>query len=127
MLRDAHLIGFVGTADIDRAVSFYEETLGLTLLSRDPFACEFDANGTSIRVTPVPEVVVVPYTALGWRVRDIAATARELTNRGVTFERFPGMELDELGVWRSPGGAQVAWFKDPDGNLLSLTQQPDED
>lgn len=82
----------------------------------------FDAHGTRLRVTTVREVVPAPYTLLGWMVDDIAATIRTLGQAGVEFERYPGISQDELGIWTAPGGASIAWFKDPDGNLLSLTQ-----
>lgn len=85
-------------------------------------ACVFDANGTMLRVTAVPEVARAGYTVLGWRVVDITAAARELSARGVTFLRFDGMDQDADGVWTSPGGSRIAWFADPDGNTLSLTQ-----
>ena len=122
MLAGDDLIAFVATADAERARAFYAGTLGLELDSESPFACVFRAAGTMLRVTVVERVVPAPYTVLGWAVADIAARVHELSARGVVFERYEGVEQDELGVWRSPGGALVAWFKDPDGNLLSLTQ-----
>jgi hypothetical protein len=82
----------------------------------------FKAPGTSLRVTVVERVQPAPYTVLGWGVEDIAATIAALADHGVSFARFEGVEQDELGIWQSPSGAQVAWFKDPDGNLLSVTQ-----
>jgi len=75
-----------------------------------------------LRVTAVAEVARPGYTVLGWRVADITATVRELTGRGVVFLRYDGMNQDEDGVWTTPGGDKVAWFADPDGNVLSLTQ-----
>ena len=118
------VVAFIATTDVNRAREFFRDTLGLTLVSEDPFACVFDAHGTPLRVTVVNEVAVAPYTVLGWTVPDIAAEIRGLTATGVTFERFDVVEQDELGVWTAPGGAEVAWFKDPDGNTLSLTQLP---
>jgi catechol 2,3-dioxygenase-like lactoylglutathione lyase family enzyme len=122
MLATSDLIAFVPTTDLARARSFYESVLGLRLDSEGPFACVFDANGVMLRVTPVNEVARVPYTVLGWRVADIGATVRDLTDRGVGFVRYEGMEQDEIGIWATPGGDRVAWFRDPDGNTLSLTQ-----
>ena len=117
------IVAFVATRDTDRARAFYRDTLGLHLVAEQlPFALVFDANGTTLRVTIVHEIVVAPYTVLGWEVADIAATARKLADAGVKLERFPGMSQDESGVWTSPGGARVAWFKDPDGNVLSVTE-----
>jgi predicted enzyme related to lactoylglutathione lyase len=121
-LPGSELIAFLATADLATARVFYEKGLGLPIAGESPIACTFDANGTTLRVIAVEKVTVAPYTVLGWNVADIEASIRELTSRGVVFERFEGVEHDELGVWRSPGGARVAWFKDPDGNTLSLTQ-----
>ena len=122
MLDAADLIAFAATTDLDRARVFYEQVLGLTVTEQTDLACVFDANGTMLRVTAVPEVARAGYTVLGWRVADITAAARELSARGVTFLRFNGMDQDADGVWTSPGGGRIAWFADPDGNMLSLTQ-----
>ena len=118
------VIGFVATQHAAKARRFYEKTLGLTLISEDPFAIVFDVNGTMLRVQKVGELVPAQHTVLGWEVRDIRAEIEGLMKRGVRFERFDGLSQDELGVWTSPSGAKVAWFKDPDGNTLSLTQFP---
>jgi catechol 2,3-dioxygenase-like lactoylglutathione lyase family enzyme len=122
MLNDANLVAFVPTVDLARARAFYSETLGLSLTDESPFACVFDAHGTSLRVTPVHEIRPAPYTVLGWAVADIAASIRDLASRGVVFQRFEGMGQDDLGIWTAPDGTFVAWFKDPDDNVLSLTQ-----
>ena len=122
MLDTADLVAFAATTDLDRARVFYEHVLGLPVTEQTDLACVFDANGTMLRVTAVPEVARPGYTVLGWRVADIAAAARELSAKGVTFLRFDGMDQDADGVWTSPGGGRVAWFADPDGNTLSLTQ-----
>jgi len=122
MLGTADLIAFAATTDLDRARVFYEQVLGLTVTEQTDLACVFDANGTMLRVTAVPEVARAGYTVLGWRVADITAAARELSARGVRFLRFDGMDQDADGVWTSPGGGRIAWFADPDGNTLSLTQ-----
>jgi catechol 2,3-dioxygenase-like lactoylglutathione lyase family enzyme len=121
-LGTAWVIAFCATSDASRAKHFYHDILGLRLVSEDPFALVFDAGGTTLRVQRVKQVMPVPYTTLGWHVEDISTTVSTLSALGVAFERFPGMEQDLLGVWSSPSGARVAWFKDPDGNLLSLTQ-----
>jgi catechol 2,3-dioxygenase-like lactoylglutathione lyase family enzyme len=112
----------VATADTERARRFYGETLSLALLEQTRFALVFQAPNAVLRVTAAARVDPAPYTVLGWRVRDITAAVLDLRDRGVEFVRYDGMEQDELGVWRSPGGAQIAWFRDPDGNVLSLTQ-----
>jgi catechol 2,3-dioxygenase-like lactoylglutathione lyase family enzyme len=119
---DGRLIAFVPTTDLPRARAFYAETLGLRVAEESPFACVFDANGTMLRLTPVRKLARVRYTILGWGVDDIASTAGRLAAAGVAFLRYRGMDVDDAGVWTSPGGDQVAWFEDPDGNLLSLTQ-----
>ena len=122
MLQTSEVIAFVGSADLRQARVFYEQTLGLRVVEHSDFACVFDANGTMLRVTAVREVSPAGYTVLGWRVADIEAAVRGLSARGVAFSRFDGMDQDDTGIWTSPGGAKVAWFTDPDGNVLSLTQ-----
>jgi catechol 2,3-dioxygenase-like lactoylglutathione lyase family enzyme len=124
MLESSDLVAFVAATDLRRARTFYEQTLGLPVLEQDDFACVLDAHGTMLRVTAVPEVARGGYTVLGWHVADIAAAVRDLTARGVIFLRYEGMNQDEQGVWTAPGGAKVAWFADPDGNTLSLSQEP---
>ncbi len=121
-MGDSKVISFVATQDPAGALKFYAGTLRLTLVSDDPFAMVFDANGTMLRVQKVHELLPAKHTVLGWEVADIGAKTRELMNRGVRFERYSGLAQDESGVWTAPSGAQVAWFKDPDGNTLSLTQ-----
>lgn len=121
-LGGAKVVAFVGTLRADRARAFYRDTLGLKLVSEDNFALVFDVNGTMLRVTLVPHLTPAGFTVLGWQVPDIAATVRNLQEAGVALERFRGRAQDELGIWTAPGGARVAWFKDPDGNILSVTQ-----
>jgi len=87
-----------------------------------PFALVFDAHGTMLRVTVVKELKTAGYTVLGWKVADIVSAAKALQKAGVAFEHYKGMTQDELGIWSSPSGASVAWFKDPDGNTLSISQ-----
>ena len=120
MLTNNDPIAFVATADADAAVVFYRDVLGLTFVADDPFALVFDLNGTMLRIFKVETVTPLEYTALGWKVDDIEAAVRGLGEKGVRFERYEELEQDELGIWTSPG-ARVAWFKDPDGNTLSLT------
>ena len=122
MLNTATLGGFVATQNAAEARKFYEEVLGLTFVGDEPYALVFDANGTSLRVQKVYEVVKVPYTVLGWHVSDIESVVAQLTEKGVEFMRVPGFDQDDLGIVTFPGGARVAWFTDPDGNTLSLDQ-----
>jgi len=122
MLDNREVIAFVATAQPERAKGFYRDVLGLRLVDDDPFGLVFDANGTMVRIFKVRELTPAPYTVLGWKVPEIQTAIAELSKRGVSFERYPGMVQDELGVWTTPDGHQVAWFKDPDGNLLSIAQ-----
>lgn len=122
MLKSRPIIAFVATTDPKRAKGFYAKTLGLRLVSQDGFALAFDAGGTMLRVAIVSTLRPAGYTVLGWIVPDIAKAVRGLAKRGVSFQRYEGMPQDELGVWSSPSGARIAWFNDPDGNTLSLTE-----
>jgi catechol 2,3-dioxygenase-like lactoylglutathione lyase family enzyme len=122
VLGSAPIIAFVATTQPERARAFYADVLGLKLTGEDTFALTFEAGGTMLRVAVVEQLEPQGFTVLGWIVADIAATARELASRGVEFRRYAWMEQDAAGVWRSPSGAQVAWFADPDGNTLSITQ-----
>lgn len=122
MLGASDVIAFVATTDAAKAKAFYSEVLGLELKSAEPFALVFEANGTMIRVSKVREFTRAPFTVLGWRVPDIESMVKGLGQRGVVFEKFPGFSQDSLGSWSAPGGDKVAWFKDPDGNVLSITQ-----
>ncbi len=124
ILGASKLVAFAPVTDPDRARAFYEGVLGLRLVEDEkPFALVFDANGTMLRVTPVGKHQPAPFTVLGWEVSAIETTVKRLVASGVVFERFAGLnDGNALGIWTAPGGAQIAWFKDPDGNLLSLTQ-----
>ncbi len=120
MLSKEKLKAFIPTRDSERAKAFYQGVLGLTLNSEDDYGMELDANGTPLRIAKVPEFAPYPFTVLGWIVEDIAERVSALQAQGVKFERFGFFEQDELGIWTAPGGTKVAWFKDPDGNLLSF-------
>lgn len=126
MLSSASIMAFLATRDAARALTFFRDVIGLRLLADEPSALVFDANGTILRVTRAKDLAPAPYTVLGWRVADIGAAVRALAGRGIRFHRFVDKEQDPSGVWTSPTGAKVAWFKDPDGNLLSLTQFPED-
>jgi catechol 2,3-dioxygenase-like lactoylglutathione lyase family enzyme len=122
MIRSAHIVAFAATTDSSKARAFYAGVLGLRCVSEDPFALVFDANGVQLRIQKVTSLTPQPHTQLGWTVASINDAVRELTSRGAVFERFPHFQQDQKGIWNSPSGAKVAWFKDPDGNLISLTE-----
>jgi catechol 2,3-dioxygenase-like lactoylglutathione lyase family enzyme len=124
VLTGAPLVAFVGTSDLERAQAFYGDTLGLPLVEATPYANVYDCDATTLRVTRVERVAAAGYTALGWSVPDIRSAMDALTARGVVFEHFSGVEQDDAGVWTTPDGTRVAWFRDPDGNTLSLSQHP---
>lgn len=121
MLADKKLKAFVPTVKPGEAKLFYRDVLGLKLLSEDKYAVEFDANGTLLRVITVKELKPQEFTVLGWHVDDISATIESLNGKNIFCEKYPFLEQDELGIWTAPGGTKVAWFKDPDGNILSLS------
>jgi catechol 2,3-dioxygenase-like lactoylglutathione lyase family enzyme len=124
ILGGGKLVAFVPTTDPVRARAFYEDVLGLRLVEdAKPFAQVFDANGTMLRVTTVQEHHPAAFTVLGWEVESIESTVEQLTAAGIVFQRYAGLnDSDPLGIWTSPSGARIAWFHDPDGNVLSLTQ-----
>jgi catechol 2,3-dioxygenase-like lactoylglutathione lyase family enzyme len=121
-----NIIGFVTIVDVDRAKAFYRDTLGLRLVSEEPpFALVFEANGIMLRLGMGKEVPPAHGTVLGWQVPDIDTAVKDLKAAGVQFERYEFLKPDEAGIWTSPTGARVAWFKDPDGNTLSLSEHPE--
>jgi len=122
MLSDKKLKAFIPTINPAKARKFYAEILGLKLLTEDNYALEFDANGTPLRITTVEKLVPHPFTVLGWDVDNIKDLIKSLIAKGVVFERYDFIKQDNLGIWSAPGGTMVAWFKDPDGNLLSLSE-----
>jgi len=116
------IVAFVATKNSEKSKTFYNDKLGLKFVSDDGFALVFDIGGTMLRIARVKDFTPAGFTILGWEVEGIEKAVSELAKKGVTFERFPGLPQDELGIWSAPGGAKVAWFKDPDGNILSLSQ-----
>ena len=124
MLDRAAIVAFIATADAERARAFYEGKLGLALVEDNGYALVFDAHGTQLRVQRVEAVAPHPYTALGWQVDDLAAGIHALASAGVAMARFPGLPQDADGIWDTPDGSRVAWFHDPDGNTLSISQSP---
>lgn len=113
---------FVATADPARSREFYQKKLKLKFIADEPYSLVFDVSGMMLRVQKVERVAPAKYTVLGWEVDDIEKTVSALTKSGVVFTRYPGMDQDKQGIWQSPSGAKIAWFTDPDGNILSLTQ-----
>jgi catechol 2,3-dioxygenase-like lactoylglutathione lyase family enzyme len=123
-LKLGEIVCFVPSRNLGRAKAFYGRVLGLRFVGEDQFAMVFDSGGIMIRVVNVEGVSgfkPAPFTILGWQVEDARKAVRSMRRKGVKFEKYAGMEQDEIGIWTSPSGAKVAWFKDPDGNLLSVT------
>jgi catechol 2,3-dioxygenase-like lactoylglutathione lyase family enzyme len=123
MLADFKLMAFLATTDAARARAFYEGVLGLSFVSEDDFAVVYDIGGIELRLQKVRAFVPQPHTALGWLVDGIDELVRDVGAHGGHFERFPPLEQDAAGIWKSPAGARIAWLRDSDGNLLSLTEK----
>jgi catechol 2,3-dioxygenase-like lactoylglutathione lyase family enzyme len=121
-LQNCDVLAFVATTQPQKARAFYCDVLGLHFEEDSPFALVVRTANATLRIQKVRDFTPLPFTALGWKVGNIRATAKQLLGKGVKFERFEGMTQDDLGIWVSPGGAMICWFKDPDGNVLSLTQ-----
>ena len=122
MLDSGRMIGFVLTKDYGAARAFYEGKLGADFVSHDQFALVLRIGGHQIRIVKVPDFTPRQATALGWEVEDIAAVAKWLRDRGVETNKYPFVDDKELGIWSAPGGDKIAWFQDPDGNVLSISQ-----
>ena len=122
MLTGAHLVAFAATANPAGAAAFYIDVLGLTLRYEDDYAISLDSDGVELRLQKVERFSPQPFTTLGWQVPSVAEVVERLTRHGVAMERYPWLEQDARGVWSAPSGARIAWFKDPDGNLLSVAQ-----
>jgi len=122
MLASGKMVGFVPTKDYDQARAFYEGKLGFEVVSLDEFALVMRVGGHKIRVAKVPNFTPLQGTILGWEVEDIVSAATWLRDRGVPPEKYPFAQDRELGIWTAPSGDRVAWFKDPDGNILSVSQ-----
>jgi catechol 2,3-dioxygenase-like lactoylglutathione lyase family enzyme len=126
MLWAAAFGAFLGATVLGRAREFFEGLLGLEVASVDDFALVLRGPNGSIRVTRVEQAASAPYTVLGWDVPDIRSAVTALVQRGLVFTRYPGMAQDELGIWTAPSGSRIAWFRDPDQNVLSLAEHPTE-
>ena len=126
MLKEYDVIAFVTIVDVARAKEFYRDTLGLKLISEEPpYALVFNANGIMLRLVIAKERPPISGTLLGWQVPDATAAVRDLEQSGVRFERYDHLKQDPHGIWTTPTGAKVAWFKDPDGNILSISEFPE--
>jgi len=122
MLASGQMVGFVLTRDYQKARAFYEDKLGFEFVSQDQFALVMKAGGHDIRVSKVADFTPRQSTVLGWEISDIEAVVAWLTERGVAFEKYPFIQDKKRGIWTTPGGSRVAWFKDADGNVLSVSQ-----
>jgi catechol 2,3-dioxygenase-like lactoylglutathione lyase family enzyme len=122
MLDSSKIIGFAPTKDATAARTFYVDQLGLTFVSEDEYALVLNANGNMVRIIKARDFKPVQYTVLGWEVQNLAAVAAKLKDQGVVFEQYPFIQDKQLGIWTAPNGDKIAWFKDPDGNVLSISQ-----
>ncbi len=124
----AEPMGFIAVTDFDAAKAFYVGVLGLDFVTHDGFAMVLRTGDLYVRVTVPPQFTAADYTVFGWRVANIETAVAELAAKGVSFERYPffGEAQAANGVWAAPGGDKVAWFKDPSGNVLSLSQHVDD-
>ena len=122
MLASMNMMGFILTKDYEKSRAFYEGKLGFEFESLDQFALVMQAGKSMIRIVKVPTFTPLQSTVLGWQVGDIEAIVDWLTKRGVVFEKYPFVQDKERGIWSTPDGSKVAWFKDPDGNVLSVSQ-----
>ncbi len=125
-LSKYNIIGFIPIVDVLRAKEFYRDTLGLNLVSEEPpFALVFEANGIMLRLAMAKELPPAFGTVFGWQVPDVTAAIKDLEQAGVRFEHYEFLNQDALGAWTTPTGSKVAWFKDPDGNILSISEHPE--
>lgn len=122
MLVSGRIMGFVLTKDAKQARDFYENKLGFEFISDDEFALVMRAGQNKIRLAKGTKFTPPHYTVLGWEVQDITSVVKWLLQRGVVFEKYPFVQDQQLGIWTTPNGDKVAWFKDPDGNVLSVSQ-----
>jgi catechol 2,3-dioxygenase-like lactoylglutathione lyase family enzyme len=124
MIFSGKTVAFVASSDLGRSEAFYVARLGFTRVSGDDYGLVVSANGTSIRISRADGFSPQPFTVLGWDVERIEEVVKRLTQAGVEFRRYPGMDQDAAGIWRAPSGSRIAWFSDPDGNVLSVAEHP---
>lgn len=122
MLADKNITAFIASTRLEKAKAFYRDLLGLALISEDKFALEFTGKNCHLRVSLVEQLIPQQFTVLGWSTDDITDTVTKLIKKGISMEKYSYFEQNSLGIWQAPSGAKVAWFKDPDGNLLSITE-----
>ena len=122
MSLDGQPVAFIAVRDLERAEAFYVGRLGLTRVARDDFALVVRSGSIQIRITHVPNLTPQPFTVLGWQVEALEQVVERLRAAGIELRRFPGMDQDAAGIWRAPSGARIAWFEDPDRNVLSLSE-----
>ena len=115
-------MAFIPVSDLPTATAFYSDVLGLSVTEQTPYAVVLDAGGTMLRLAQVDDLRPQPFTIAGWQVSDLGTSIEDLSSQGVAFIRYDGLDQDAMGIWSTPGGDQVAWFADPDGNTLSLTR-----
>ena len=124
MAPGPQLVAFIPSSHLGLSHAFYSGVLGLERTEATPMANVYDANGTPLRVTLVTEHTPSPFTVLGWYVEDVKTAMADLASRGVVFKSYEGFDQDEDGIWTAPNGRRIAWFEDPDGNIISLSQPP---
>lgn len=122
MLNSSQLIAYIPTVRPEQSKNFFKDKLGLKLVEEDEFALVFDSNGVRLRIAKVEAFTPTRFTVLGWSVENIEQSITEFEENEVELEWFEGLDQDERGIFTFPDGDQVAWFKDPDGNILSITQ-----
>ena len=122
MLKSAKIVAFLQVSDRSKAKAFYVDVVGLRFISEDPFALVVESNGTRVRIGEAKEMKPVQGTALGWEVADIEEAVAYLLTRGIELQQYGFSGQDERGIWTTPNGDKVAWFKDPSGNTLSVSQ-----
>lgn len=121
-LRNQTTVSFLATENATRSRDFFENVIGLEFIEETQFALVFSTGNSQLRIQKVDQLYSPPYTSMGWQVGEIETVVSNLVARGVFFEMLSGIDQDDNGIWTSPSGAKIAWFKDPDGNMLSLTQ-----
>lgn len=122
MLASNSLIAFIPTVNAEKAKAFYVGILGLEFIQDDKFALVLKGGSNMIRIVRLESFTPAPYTILGWEVPNLRQEVQRLSKEGISFTRYPFLQQDEDGVWTTPTGSLVAWFQDPDGNVLSFSQ-----
>ena len=124
MLQEPRITSILPSSNLEQSKEFFESKIGLQIISEDPYGVELEGLDSVLRLSLVQQFTPQAFTVLGFKVSDISLEVKSLTSKGVIFENYDSLDQDELGIWTSPSNAKVAWFKDPEGNVLSLTQYP---